>query len=130
MTFRHLKANRYIRSLINAVMLLVLGMFIGAAVMVTIGANPIVAYSALLDSAFGSPAGITNVLTRCVPLVLTGLSLATSYYAGIFNLGGEGQLYMGAFAAAVVGFMMGPLDKAIHVPLALLASAFVTAEIL
>ncbi|MCC6147060.1 MAG: ABC transporter permease [Anaerolineaceae bacterium] len=67
------------------------------------GSNPIAAYKAIFQGAFGSPNAIATTLTRMTPLVFTGLAVAYGYKAGFFNVGAEGQLYMGALAATWVG---------------------------
>lgn len=67
------------------------------------GANPLAAYKAVFEGAFGSPNAVATTLTRLTPLVFTGLAVAYGYRAGFFNVGAEGQLYMGALAATWVG---------------------------
>jgi len=67
------------------------------------GANPLAAYKAVFQGAFGSPNAIATTLTRMTPLVFTGLAVAYGYRAGFFNIGAEGQLWMGALAATWVG---------------------------
>lgn len=100
---------------------------LGAVVMWAIGANPVAAYRALLAYAFGDPAAVTAVLTRAAPLILSGLAVAIAFNAGVYNLGGEGQIYLGAFAAAWVGFTVSGLPSLLHLtlvlPAALLAGA-------
>ena len=75
----------------------------GAIIILLIGSNPIEAYWALLVSSFGDLDAITNVLTRSAPLLLSGLAVTVAFTAGIYNLGGEGQIYLGALVAAVTG---------------------------
>lgn len=69
----------------------------------------------------GSVRNIATTLQRATPLMFTGLAVAFAYRAGLFNIGAEGQLYMGAFAAAWVGFTFTALPRLIHLPLAILA---------
>ena len=64
---------------------------------------------------------IGEILVEATPLVLTGLSFAFAYRANLFNIGAEGQLYMGAFAATVVGIYLRGVPVIIHIPLALAA---------
>jgi general nucleoside transport system permease protein len=61
------------------------------------------AYVALFKGAFGSPNAIATTLERMTPLAFTGLAVAYGYRGGFFNVGAEGQLYMGAIAATWVG---------------------------
>jgi simple sugar transport system permease protein len=96
---------------------------IGALIILMIGSDPWVAYRALLSSSLGDASALTNVLTRATPLLLSGLAAAVAFRAGIFNLGGEGQIYLGAFAAAWVGFTFTSLPAPLHLPLAIAAAA-------
>lgn len=62
---------------------------------------------ALFQGAFGSLASIRETLTRCTPLMLCALAVAVPARAGLFNIGGEGQLHLGAVAATAVSLHMG-----------------------
>ncbi len=70
-------------------------------------------YEEILRQSLGSPFAIKNSLIEAVPITLVGLGVAVAFRAGIFNLGGEGQIYMGALAAigVALGFsgLPGPL---------------------
>ncbi len=65
------------------------------------------AYALLLQGGFGSRFAITETLTRATPLVFTGLAAALAFRARLFNIGAEGQLYLGALAAVAVGGLQG-----------------------
>lgn len=67
------------------------------------GVSPLTAYGEMLNGAFGSRLAITETFTRASPLILTGLAAAVAFRARLWNIGGEGQLYMGALAAAALG---------------------------
>lgn len=67
------------------------------------GGDVVESYEVLFETSFGSVFGFGVLLTYSVPLALVGLAVAVPYRAGLFNIGGEGQLIVGAFAAAVVG---------------------------
>ena len=67
------------------------------------GVSPWVAYGEMLRGAFGSRLAVTETLTRASPLILTGLAAAVAFRARLWNIGGEGQFYMGALAAAALG---------------------------
>lgn len=90
----------------------VLGLLVGAALILLSSALseegfdlflPITAYAALLEGSLGSMRGIGNTLNATTPLILTGLSVAFAFRAGLFNIGAQGQFFVGAFTAAVVG---------------------------
>lgn len=77
-------------------------------------------YKALFDSSLGSTGAIARTLVQSTPLILVGLSVALAFQAGLFNIGGAGQLITGAIGAAYVGIHVD-LPAALHLPLALLA---------
>ncbi len=112
----------YIGSLLFAIFL---ALFLGAGIMLLNGKNPIEGYMALLSGALGSKYLFATTLAKTVPLILTGLATAISFRSGIFNIGGEGQLYLGAFAAAYVGFTFTDLPPFIAIIAAILASALI-----
>jgi simple sugar transport system permease protein len=65
------------------------------------------AYALLLEGGFGSRFALTETLTRATPLMLTGLAAAVAFRARLFNIGAEGQLYLGALTAVAVGGLSG-----------------------
>jgi ABC-type uncharacterized transport system permease subunit len=70
------------------------------------GVSPLTAYAEMLRGAFGSTLAVTETLTRATPLILTGLAAAVAFRARLWNIGGEGQFYLGALATAVLGHQM------------------------
>jgi simple sugar transport system permease protein len=91
-------------------------------------------YALLLKGGFGSVFALSETLTRAVPLILTGLAVTVAFKARLFNIGAEGQLYVGALAAVAVGGMHGgtgfDLPPALLFMLMLLASALAGALLL
>jgi simple sugar transport system permease protein len=85
--------------------------------------RPILAYWGLIQGAIGSPQAIAETTVWAVPYIFAGLAVALAFKGGLFNIGAEGQLALGALATAWVGFglpaITGPLPAIIHVPLAL-----------
>jgi energy-coupling factor transporter ATP-binding protein EcfA2 len=65
------------------------------------------AYALLLQGGFGSRFALTETLTRATPLIFTGLAAAVAFRARLYNIGAEGQLYLGALAAVAVGGLHG-----------------------
>ncbi|MEC5385711.1 ABC transporter permease [Uliginosibacterium sp. H3] len=84
-------------------------------------------YALLIEGAFGSRFAIAETLTRATPLILTGLAAAVAFRARLYNIGAEGQLYVGALAAVAVGGLHGgtgfDLPPAVLFPLMLIAGA-------
>jgi simple sugar transport system permease protein len=79
----------------------------------------------MLNGAIGSPLAISNVLVSASPLLLTGVGVAIGIKAGLWNIGAEGYMYMGALGAGAVGIVPLPLPPIVHIILALLAGAVV-----
>jgi simple sugar transport system permease protein len=77
-------------------------------------------YHALFDSSLGSSRAISRTLGEATPLMFAGLSVALAFRAGLFNIGGGGQLMVGATLSGYVGFTYD-LPTAIHLPLAIVA---------
>jgi ABC-type uncharacterized transport system permease subunit len=86
----------------------VLGAFaIFGAFMVMKGANPLTAYSDMLTATFGDSKSIGEILIRSAPIILTALAVTVPAKAGLVNVGGEGQLLVGAIAAAGASLLLG-----------------------
>ncbi len=100
-----------------------LACLVGALILILSGANPIEAYVALFEGAFGDASAIGRTLEKSTPLIFNGLAVAFALRAGLFNIGAQGQLLLGALVAAVVGFSVHGVPAAIHAPLAMLAGA-------
>ena len=73
---------------------------VGAVVVMISGASPVDAYRTMLDSSAGGWRPLTRTLVLATPLILTGLAAAVAFRMKVWNIGAEGQLYMGAIAAA------------------------------
>lgn len=78
-------------------------LFISALLVLWAGAPVGQTYGLLLQGGFGSVFAFSETLTRAIPLMLTGLAATVAFKARLFNIGAEGQLYMGALAAVAVG---------------------------
>jgi len=94
---------------------------VGAGLIAIAGVNPLKAYTILFSEALANYYGFGNTLTKAAPLLLTSLGILVALKAGQFNIGGEGQIYMGGLGSAVVGLYIHGLPAVIHLPLALLA---------
>jgi len=79
------------------------------------------AYTGLLSGSLGSPNAISETLLRATPLILAGLAVALGFRAGLFNIGAEGQIYIGGLCATAVGISFEGLPFFVHLPLAILA---------
>jgi len=101
--------------------LLALG--VGAVIILALRENPFHIYMVMFRGGLGSVDGFGYALFSATPLILTGLAVAFAFRAGLFNIGGEGQLYIGAFLCAWVGFTLTGLPLLLLIPLCVLAAA-------
>jgi len=81
------------------------------------GAGVAQTYGLLLRGGFGSVFALSETFTRAIPLMLTGLAAAVAFRARLFNIGAEGQLYVGALAAVAVGGLHGGTGFDLPAPL-------------
>jgi simple sugar transport system permease protein len=132
------------RQLVVPVLSLFTALLIGAVVIILsdpvfiakVGSNPGAAlgagissvgsaYSGLLAGALGNPfkdiTPVTETLLRATPLIFAGLAVALGFRAGVFNIGAEGQIYIGALFATAVGINFADMPLLIHLPLAVAA---------
>jgi simple sugar transport system permease protein len=81
------------------------------------------AYTGLINGALFKPRGLSETLVASVPYILLSLAVAIGFKAGLFNIGVEGQFYIGAVSAAWAGQAVQGLPAIIHLPLVILAGA-------
>ncbi len=101
----------------------VVSLMAGAGFILAIGLNPAQAFLGLWDGAFGTVNSIGVTVNQATPLILTGLGVLFAFRCGVWNIGAEGQLYMGAAAATAVALHVKGMPAAVHVPLCLAAGA-------
>lgn len=99
----------------------ILAVLIGAVILLVSGADPIVAYKALFEGSFGNIRAFGRTLEKATPLLFSGLAVSFAFKAGMFNIGAQGQLLLGALTSAAVGFGVHGLPPVLHVLLALFA---------
>jgi ABC-type uncharacterized transport system permease subunit len=113
------------RLLLSAAPLLAvaLSLAVGAVFILAIGEDPLAIYALMLRQSLGTGYGLGQTLFKATPLIFTGLAVALGFRAGLFNIGVEGQLYLGGLAAALTGVALAGLPAVLLLPLAMLAAA-------
>jgi len=96
-------------------------LLVGAVMLFLLDVNPLVAYQALWDGAFGSRNAVAETLVKATPLLLVGLGICISFRGDVINIGGEGQMIVGAILGTLVGLNLGDLPGWLVVVLALVA---------
>lgn len=103
---------------------------LAAGLIAAAGVNPLMAYGEMLRGALGSRLAVTEMLTRAAPLILTGLAAATAFRAKLWNIGAEGQFFIGALVTAWIGHALGlpgPLGIAVLMVCAMAGGALLLA---
>ena len=101
----------------------VVALILAAIPLMAAGAPVLPAYAQMFKGVFGSVFTFTEMLTRATPLIFTGLAAAVAFRAKLWNIGAEGQLYLGALAAVWIGTGMVDGPPALMIPLVVLAGA-------
>ncbi|MDD3221094.1 MAG: ABC transporter permease [Clostridia bacterium] len=97
---------------------------VGTGLIMLSNANPAEAYGNFFRGIFGNLNGFCEVFVKATPLIFTGLGCAVAFRTGFFNIGAEGQFYMGALAAAGVALGMPQVPGVARIILAILAGFF------
>ncbi|MBC8506870.1 MAG: ABC transporter permease [Anaerolineales bacterium] len=92
---------------------------VGAIMMLFLKVNPIEAYGALWEGAFGSTNAVAETLVKATPLLLVGLGICISFRGDVINIGGEGQMIIGAIMGTLVGITLTDWPGWAVVPLAM-----------
>lgn len=100
-----------------------LAMLIGAIMLLFLRVNPITAFGALFEGAFGSVSAITQTLVKATPLLLVGLGICIAFRGGVINIGGEGQLLVGALGASAIALSLPEMSRLTLLPLAMVGGA-------
>ncbi|UYV36929.1 ABC transporter permease [Rhodobacteraceae bacterium D3-12] len=114
--------SRVVQALVP-VIAAVVALILAAIPLMAAGAPVFPAYAQMFKGVFGSMFTFTEMLTRATPLIFTGLAAAVAFRAKLWNIGGEGQLYLGALAAVWIGTGMVDGPAALMIPLVVLAGA-------
>ncbi|HEY7280260.1 MAG TPA: ABC transporter permease [Actinomycetota bacterium] len=105
---RRLETPRWLGVVIPLASVLV-ALLVAGVVLLASGHSPVEVYRSMIEAAFTAPGAFSATLVSATPLVLTGLCAALAFRMRVYNIGGEGQLYMGALGASAVGLALGGL---------------------
>ena len=107
-------------SILSPILAIASALLVGAILIAVSGNNPVTAYTVLFNESLTNYYGFGSTLTKTAPLLLAGLGVLVALKAGQFNIGAEGQIYMGGLGSTLVGLYLPGLPAWIHLPLALL----------
>ena len=112
----------FIRPLISPIAAVLIAVTVGAILVAAVGQNPIIVYATLIEGGLVGWPNLSVALQLTTPLIFTGLAVAMSFRAGLWNIGAEGQMLIGGLFSGIVGYAV-PMPAALHVP-ACIAAAF------
>lgn len=118
-TITQLLRNAFGRS-IGILLSILAAVLVGSIIMLIEGQNPLEIYWLLIKGALGSQRGLLISLQRATPLIFTAIASTLAFRTGVFNVGVEGQFFIGAICGAFVGYAV-ELPMIIHLPLTLAA---------
>jgi general nucleoside transport system permease protein len=98
-------------------------LLIGALLILAFGADPVTGYRDLLSGAFGGSYALSSTAQKAVPLLLVAAGICVAVRASVWNIGGEGQIVMGALASTATVLALPGLPAYVLLPLVVLASA-------
>ncbi len=119
----------FLRSALDAVLIpflaILTAVILGAIIIVLVRGNPLLAYYGLIQGSFGSARALSETAIWATPYIFAGLAVALAFKGGLFNIGAEGQLAVGATVSALIGYAMPgwlgfDLPAIIHLPLTVL----------
>src|SRR6185503_16702539 len=122
----------FLRSALDAMLIPSLAIFtavvLGGIIIASVKGNPFLAYAGLLQGSFGSAKALSETAVWATPYILGGLAVALAFKGGLFNIGAEGQLAIGATVSALVGYALPQwlgrdIPLIIHLPLAIIVGA-------
>ncbi len=119
-------AARFVAPLAGAVVpifAVVAALAVGAIMLAAFGANPLDAYGAMLSGGFGGKDEIADTLIKAMPLMLVGVGICIAFRTGVINIGGEGQIILGAILSTSVALLIPGTPRILLVPIVLIAGA-------
>jgi ABC-type uncharacterized transport system permease subunit len=117
-------AGSFATTWLAPVIALLIAALVGDVLILSFGQSPGEVYRLLIEGTWGNAYGFGQVLYKATSLTFTGLSVALGLRAGLFNIGAEGQLAAGGFAAAMVGLMLPAGTPAVLAAPLCMAGAF------
>ncbi|MBB6217200.1 simple sugar transport system permease protein [Anaerosolibacter carboniphilus] len=112
--------NPYILTGIR-IMGILLALVTGGIFLTFTGHPPLAIYQTMMEGAFGSAYGVNETIVKMIPLLLAALGISIAFRMKLWNIGGEGQIYVGAIAASGVALKFGDLPSYLLLPLMLMA---------
>lgn len=117
---RRLETPRWLL-IVTPVLAGIVALALSAIVLAATGHNPVTAYQRMVEASITRSGALSATLITATPLLLTGLAAAVAFRMKAWNIGGEGQLYLGAICAAAAGLLVGDRGLGVALPVMCLA---------
>ncbi len=99
-----------------------MALLVGSILLISIKVNPLEAYRYLILDNFSSTYNMSEVMAKATPIIMTGIAFTFAYKTGLFNIGAEGQMFVGAIASVYIGLHSENLSPVVAIPLCLLGA--------
>jgi len=99
----------------------IIALFLGSIILLIAGVNPLVAYHAMIIRPVSNIYGLSEAVVRAIPLMMVGIGISIAFRSKMINIGGEGQIQLGAIAAGAAALALPGLPKVILIPVVILA---------
>lgn len=128
-TTSDLPSKGFLRSALDAILIpllaIVTAVILGGIIIALVGGNPFLAYYGLIQGSFGSAKALSETAVWATPYIFAGLAVALAFKGGLFNIGAEGQLAVGATFSALIGYALPEwlgtdIPAIIHLPLTII----------
>ena len=110
------------RGVLDGISIAVVTLLLSALLILACGANPMEAFGLFFKGVFGNKASFAEIFVKACPLMLTGLGCAVAFRTGFFNIGAEGQFYVGAIAATMVAVGLPQVPGGVRLVLCFVAA--------
>ena len=119
------KLQSFVSKIFDAIIPLfatIIALILGVFVLKALGKDPLAAYAALFEGAFGNQRAIIQTIIKATPLLLVGIGVCIAFRGGVINIGGEGQIIVGALASAAFALYVPIQSRWLMIPLSLLTA--------
>ena len=99
----------------------IIALFLGSIILLIAGVNPLIAYHAMIIRPVSNIYGLSEAVVRAIPLMMVGIGISIAFRSKMINIGGEGQIQLGAIAAGAAALALPGLPKVILIPVVILA---------
>ena len=121
LVLKEISSIKSVKDIWSSIIAIVLAFLVSSVIILLMNESPIEAYSYLIQGAFGNTRALYNTIAMSIPLMFTGLAVAVASRGGLFNIGAEGQLYIGSMCSVLTALAFPGLPKPVLLPLILIA---------